>query len=396
MAIDITGIISESLSNHTEKILSNENSETLTYYIDPIEGERTVDRYYFSDLTWKIDKSYININSIKHSDKSIEFIRSIFTQLDEIIDLEFKQMNHNNGSHIDIYNFISSSSLDEKIVGLAAAQETNAGAWWDIFWKDSNSKINLTNYEKNTIVHEIGHSLGLSHPFNEPTNELWNSDDTIMSYNKGESGWNTWFSESDIDALIKIWGRENDGGFINFEKTSTNYQFIKRENDNYYVKSTVGLESISELDYVSFSDKDFRVKEDIIHVFDQVQDLNNISSKIYRLYKAAFNRFPDREGLNYWISKNRSGENSLKQTSKSFLNSIEFENLYGKDNKNEYYVKNLYNNVLDREPDHEGNIYWLGQLENRIEERFEVLLGFSESTENKLNFMDETGLTDIF
>ena len=74
-----------------------------------------------------------------------------------------------------------------------------------------------------------------------------------------------------------------------------------------------------------FSDKDFRVKEDIINVFDQVQELNNISSKIYRLYKAAFNRFPDSEGLNYWISKNRSGENNFKQTAKSFLNSVEFD-----------------------------------------------------------------------
>ena len=44
----------------------------------------------------------------------------------------------------------------------------------------------------------------------------------------------------------------------------------------------------------------------------------------------------------------------------------------------------LYNNVLDRVPDEPGLDYWVNDLVNGAT-RAEVLVGFSESLENKIN-----------
>ena len=117
-------------------------------------------------------------------------------------------------------------------------------------------------------------------------------------------------------------------------------------------------------------------------MFNQIKGLNDTTGKIFRLYKSAFNRFPDRDGLAYWIKMNKSGENSFRQTAESFINSTEFLALFAKSPKDDEYLTSLYENVLDREPDIEGLSYWSSQLYSSNETRAEVLIGFSESNEN--------------
>ena len=75
-------------------------------------------------------------------------------------------------------------------------------------WKEEMSK----DISDLFICHEIGHALGLSHPYEDPRNSNWTTDDTIMSYNISPDGWDTWFSDLDIQALQSIWGIENDYG----------------------------------------------------------------------------------------------------------------------------------------------------------------------------------------
>ena len=76
----------------------------------------------------------------------------------------------------------------------------------------------------------------------------------------------------------------------------------------------------------------------------------------------------------------------------SFLASAEFKERYGEDVSNESYVNTLYINVLGRDYDQAGYIYWLGNLNNGVETKYELLLGFSESLENKGLFSEMTGL----
>ena len=113
---------------------------------------------------------------------------------------------------------------------------------------------------------------------------------------------------------------------------------------------------------------------------------------MFRLYNAAFARFPDADGLEYWIDKNGSGENSKREVAQSFLASEEFSDKYGDNVSTEDYVKTLYNNILGRTPDPEGYDYWVGRLSSGAETRAEALLGFAESAENKALFSDMTGL----
>ena len=113
---------------------------------------------------------------------------------------------------------------------------------------------------------------------------------------------------------------------------------------------------------------------------------------MFRLYNAAFARFPDSDGLRYWINNFSSGKDDERAVASSFLASAEFQQRYGENVTNESYVETLYVNVLGRDYDQVGYNYWLGNLNNGVETRYELLLGFSESDENKEIFSEMTGL----
>jgi len=88
----------------------------------------------------------------------------------------------------------------------------------------------------------------------------------------------------------------------------------------------------------------------------------------------------------------KEGINIYEHIGLSFLNSSEVEEKYGENTSNKNYITNLYLNIFDRSPDNKGYDYWLGRLDNRIEERAQVLIGFSESFESKLLFTETTNI----
>mgnify|MGYP001272357298 CR=1 FL=1 len=196
-----------------------------------------------------------------------------------------------------------------------------------------------------------------------------------------------------------------------FKGESINYDFINKGNNTYQIKAkdsfdeitgqkvlreyfpsnyTFNATDVSSLS-IQFVDKTLDFNDDVKGVFDQVTGLNTDSGKMFRLYNAALNRFPDVDGLKYWIDKYSSGENDDRAVASSFLISSEFKERYGVNTSNSRYVEVLYQNVLGRDYDQSGYDYWLGNLNNGIETRHELLLGFSESAENKWIFSDMTG-----
>tara|TARA_Y100001968_G_scaffold234900_1_gene218024 strand:+ start:1897 stop:3075 length:1179 start_codon:yes stop_codon:yes gene_type:complete len=391
MSLTYIDLISDDLKEKALTLLSKE-SETISYYISNNPNENVIDRYYNSSDGWLRLQNAITYNNIGHSNEEYTFIRSVFNSIDEILDIDFNEIPTNNGSKLDIYSVSLASTFTENVVGQAIYQDSQYGAWYDILWKDSDNKNSINKYDKNTIIHEIGHALGLSHPKNNPFNPKWDTDDTVMSYNRGSQDKGDWFSSTDLDALINIWGRENDNGELYIEKKFANCNFSKTINNKYFLETSINKEDITNLSQIQFIDQTLNVNDDIKSIFFQLNKVDSITGKIFRLYNAAFDRFPDKNGFQYWVDMNASNENTYRQTCASFITSNEFKIKYGDLMENESYLNALYSNIFNRIPDTEGLNYWLGQLNSGIENREEVLMGFAESIENKNLFSEKIGL----
>lgn len=173
---------------------------------------------------------------------------------------------------------------------------------------------------------------------------------------------------------------------------SKDFKFFKREDGTIEVKTEDGFDDITGVPKLEFNDKSFSGISDIKETFDQVKSKDDSTGQMFRVYNAAFARFPDSDGLEYWIDKNSSGENSNRQVADSFLGSEEFKSTYGADVDTGTYVNNLYKNILGRDADQGGYDYWVEQLDSGQENRGELLLGFAESLENKALFSEVTGL----
>ncbi len=173
---------------------------------------------------------------------------------------------------------------------------------------------------------------------------------------------------------------------------SDSYKFYDLGGDNYGVGSSTGIDELTGASLLKFDDKNLNLVSDIKATFDQVTGLNTDSGEMFRLYNAAFARFPDADGLKYWIDQFSSGKNTRRVVAQSFLDSAEFTEKYGSNVSDETYVNNLYKNVLGRDADAEGLNYWVGNLSSGLETRYEALLGFAESAENKALFTEMTGL----
>ena len=176
-----------------------------------------------------------------------------------------------------------------------------------------------------------------------------------------------------------------------YSGNSDSYKFYDLGSDNYGVGTSTGIDELTGESILKFDDKKMNLMNDIKATFDQVTGLDTDSGKMFRLYNASFKRLPDPDGLRYWIDNFSSGKDDERAVASSFLVSAEFKERYGADVSNESYVNTLYRNVLGRDADVGGLNYWLGQLINGAETRYEVLLGFSESVENKGLFSEMTG-----
>lgn len=99
-----------------------------------------------------------------------------------------------------------------------------------------------------------------------------------------------------------------------------------------------------------------------------------------RLYRAAFAREPDVEGVGFWVRALDAGK-PLADAAAGFVASAEFRALYGESPTNAAFVEALYMNVLGRRPDVQGAAFWEGLLAQGTA-RAQVLVAFSESPEN--------------
>ena len=350
LTLTTDALISNEFANHTRNALTDNGGETLYYYIDNTTGWSHLDDGWgqMADSTSWIDT---NFDSAGHSRNEIAFIQDIFEKVDPLIDLDFLEQTSYDGSDIDIYSVNQVDDwYEDGIVGQVRSQGYGSSAWWDVLWKDTDGEAELSDFDRNTIIHELGHALGLSHPNEDPTNIHWDTSDTVMSYNQSINGWDYWFSDADITALQSIWGVENDP-ILNADGS------------------------------------------DLKAIIDQVTGMDDVSGVIFRLYNAAFARLPDPDGLSNWINANETGSFSYEQTASEFIDSQESINLYGSNQVDTNYITTVYNNVLDRDPDSAGLSHYEGLLGSGEMSRAKMMFDFSESPENRALFTDLTGIS---
>ena len=128
-------------------------------------------------------------------------------------------------------NISSTTSADQpNTIAVALNNQTDTGGYAqypnssstgsDIFLnnKDYNSTLSTGTSGANTMTHELGHALGLKHPFDEADTDgdiadppyLQGTEDharwTMMSYNETSAEYKLAFSELDIAALQYIYG----------------------------------------------------------------------------------------------------------------------------------------------------------------------------------------------
>ncbi len=103
-----------------------------------------------------------------------------------------------------------------------------------------------------------------------------------------------------------------------------------------------------------------------------------LSGAVIRLYLGYFSRGPDVDGLAYWVGQRQAGV-SLNQISDVFARSDEFNQRYGAALDTDF-IRLVYQNVLDRQPDDSGLAYWAGQLAGGLA-RGDLMLQFTESEE---------------
>jgi len=138
----------------------------------------------------------------------------------------------------------------------------------------------------------------------------------------------------------------------------------------------------------------------------------NVSQKekdVAQLYVATFGRAADHDGLEYWVS--RVDEEGLDGLATIFYNSQEAIDIWGSIGSNHDFVKEIYQNVLARNPDQDGWDYWTEQLDNGSVTRDDFIYntlkvvndGPDGTDKNTLTnkqdvgiFFAESGLTDLF
>jgi serralysin len=130
-----------------------------------------------------------------------------------------------------------------------------------------------------------------------------------------------------------------------------------------------GVDTLVHVERIDFTDGDL--------VFDVT---SSNAPAAYRLYGGAFARTPDEGGFRFWTST-LDANVSLRDVATQFIGSGEFIGRYGASLSNAAFVDALYQNVLSRGGDAGGVAHWNRMLDNKYQDRADVLVEFTQLPE---------------
>ena len=144
------------------------------------------------------------------------FFWDTMKRLDQILDIDIDvTLSHNQA---EVYFYLDreikiDGNLD--VLGLAISNSSSEKGWWEVFL-DGPAFDGNTLYRNYALLHELGHVMGLEHPFDGGDGDVFGTtnssfsafpEDTVMAYRPPLNGvWPQWFSDNDLEALISLWG----------------------------------------------------------------------------------------------------------------------------------------------------------------------------------------------
>jgi hypothetical protein len=209
MIPSIAELISPELAGASGRIFGDDN-EFVRVYIHDENGDTYIGG-------GSVGPQWITTMAI--DDERYIWILNVFQKLDEQLDLDFVESSTPNGSQINIY-------FDTEIevggsgttLGLALSNEGRRRSWWEIVI-NAPALAKDQDYLDFAIVHELGHVMGLEHPFDSSDGDVAgerfgdpDASETTMSYTRPVEGWPDFYSDADLTAMAAIWGLEDDRG----------------------------------------------------------------------------------------------------------------------------------------------------------------------------------------
>jgi serralysin len=92
----------------------------------------------------------------------------------------------------------------------------------NVEWRAQNHNLTPGGYGYETLLHELGHALGLKHPFDDsihlPASQD-NTNNTLMSYTPAGGAHST-YSQYDVAALNWLYGGDGLGGALGINSTT--------------------------------------------------------------------------------------------------------------------------------------------------------------------------------
>ncbi|AID45222.1 hypothetical protein SFBM_1251 [Candidatus Arthromitus sp. SFB-mouse-Japan] len=114
---------------------------------------------------------------------------------------------------------------------------------------------------------------------------------------------------------------------------------------------------------LKYGDKSTTLSVPTFKTSTQSQSETGIAGYVTRVYRAFFNREPDKEGLMYWVNKLATKEETLK----GFLGQLSFTpELLEKNLTNTKFVEAMYA-IVDRAGETEGVTFWTAEIEKGIQ-----------------------------
>ena len=316
------------------------DSERINYYLHDSAG-------FKYDINTKT-----NIYTHRYDSSEISFVEDIFDYLDRNIDLDFTRVFDRNLANIEITKADDNANLlGNNSLGYAQALTDGNRSWMDLWWMNvvPNLRDNryteytvLSEIESFTIVHEIGHGLGLDHPRKDPYGKWHNSNDTIMTYNRKQISGNKAlnFSTADISTLQLVYGKEDDGNTSqskipnNSERrsllnqiTNHNHHALASKNINFSKDELIGLYE-KETIYEPFEKDD--LLNNGIDGNDLLESTTKIENNLMKFENYLLNESIGLELLNFenesvfredniLISKNKSDKDTQNTINNEYL-----------------------------------------------------------------------------